>query len=104
MDVRTDINASIGSRLPGRRQATASAPAPLHLSAVIAEIFKKTSYAAGSKPGGRDVAKDMFEAGDMPLPMTILRDHEFVDGVPCGERLAVTRPGGVREKRCHADS
>ncbi len=33
----------------------------------VAEIFKKTPYVADLKPGGRYVAKDMFEAGGIPL-------------------------------------
>ena len=33
----------------------------------VAEIFKKTPYIADLKPGGKYVAKDMFEAGGIPL-------------------------------------
>src|SRR6185369_10288542 len=35
----------------------------------VAEIFKKTPYIADLKPGGKYVAKDMFEAGGVPLLM-----------------------------------
>src|SRR6201993_1247501 len=61
-----------------------STNAALHLPAVaheagikfdlfdVAEIFKKTPYVADLKPGGRYVAKDMFEAGGIPLLMKTL--------------------------------
>jgi len=32
----------------------------------VAEIFKKTPYLASLKPGGKYVAKDMWEAGACP--------------------------------------
>src|ERR1700691_1568242 len=46
----------------------------------VAEIFKKTPYVADLKPGGRYVAKDMFEAGGVPLLMKTLLDHGFLHG------------------------
>src|SRR5438034_6017546 len=46
----------------------------------VAEIFKKTPYVADLKPGGRYVAKDMFEAGGIPLLMKTLLDHGFMHG------------------------
>ena len=46
----------------------------------VAEIFKKTPYIADLKPGGRYVAKDMFEAGGVPLLMKTLLDHGFLHG------------------------
>src|SRR5436309_1695771 len=46
----------------------------------VAEIFKKTPYVADLKPGGRYVAKDMFEAGGIPLLMKTLLDHGFLHG------------------------
>jgi len=52
----------------------------------VAEIFKKTPYVADLKPGGRYVAKDMFEAGGVPLLMKTLLDHGFLHG----ECLTVT--------------
>src|SRR5438477_276725 len=33
----------------------------------VAEIFKRTPYIADLKPGGKYVAKDMFEAGEVPV-------------------------------------
>src|ERR1700761_8771805 len=46
----------------------------------VAEILKKTPYIADLKPGGRYVAKDMFEAGGVPLLMKTLLDHGFLHG------------------------
>ncbi len=69
-----------------------STNAALHLPAIahecgieftlfdVAEVFKKTPYIADLKPGGRYVAKDMFEAGGVPLLMKTLLDHGFMHG------------------------
>ena len=69
-----------------------STNAALHLPAIasecgikfdlfdVAEILKKTPYIADLKPGGRYVAKDMFEAGGIPLLMKTLLDHGFLHG------------------------
>jgi dihydroxy-acid dehydratase len=46
----------------------------------VAEIFRRTPYIADLKPGGRYVAKDMFEAGGIPLLMKTLLDHGFLHG------------------------
>ncbi|RJG45564.1 dihydroxy-acid dehydratase [Mesorhizobium sp. DCY119] len=46
----------------------------------VAEIFKKTPYIADLKPGGKYVAKDMFEAGGIPLLMKTLLDHGYLHG------------------------
>ena len=46
----------------------------------VAEIFKRTPYIADLKPGGRYVAKDMFEAGGVPLLMKTLLDHGYLHG------------------------
>jgi dihydroxy-acid dehydratase len=69
-----------------------STNAALHLPAIahecgiefdlfdVAEIFKKTPYIADLKPGGRYVAKDLFEAGGIPLLMKTLLDHGYMHG------------------------
>src|SRR6202000_223693 len=44
------------------------------------EIFKKTPYIASMKPGGKYVAKDMWEAGGMPMLMRALLDAGLLDG------------------------
>ncbi|MGD9738105.1 MAG: dihydroxy-acid dehydratase [Bauldia sp.] len=46
----------------------------------VAEIFRRTPYIADLKPGGRYVAKDMYEAGGVPMLMKTLLDHGFLHG------------------------
>jgi dihydroxy-acid dehydratase len=46
----------------------------------VAEIFKRTPYIADLKPGGRYVAKDLFEAGGIPMVMKTLLDHGYLHG------------------------
>jgi dihydroxy-acid dehydratase len=69
-----------------------STNAALHLPAIaneagikfdlfdVGEIFKKTPYIADLKPGGRYVAKDLYEVGGIPLVMKTLLDHGFLHG------------------------
>ena len=69
-----------------------STNAALHLPAIahecgidfdlfaVAEIFKKTPYLADLKPGGRFVAKDMYEAGGVPMLLKTLLDGGFLHG------------------------
>jgi dihydroxy-acid dehydratase len=69
-----------------------STNAALHLPAIanecgieftlfdVAEIFKKTPYVADLKPGGRYVAKDLFEVGGVPLLMKTLLDAGYLHG------------------------
>jgi len=69
-----------------------STNAALHLPAIahecgiafdlfdVAEIFRRTPYIADLKPGGRYVAKDLFEAGGIPLLMKTLLEHGFMHG------------------------
>jgi len=46
----------------------------------VAAIFKRTPYIADLKPGGRYVAKDMFEIGGVPVLMKALLDGGFLHG------------------------
>jgi dihydroxy-acid dehydratase len=46
----------------------------------VAEIFKRTPYIADLKPGGRFVAKDMYEAGGIPMLMKTLLDNGYMHG------------------------
>ena len=69
-----------------------STNAALHLPAIaheagikfdlfdVAEIFKRTPYIADLKPGGRYVAKDLYEVGGIPLLMKTLLDHGYLHG------------------------
>ncbi len=69
-----------------------STNAALHLPAIaheagikfdlfdVAEIFKRTPYIVDLKPGGKYVAKDLYEAGGVPLVMKTLLDAGFLHG------------------------
>src|SRR6187399_752857 len=69
-----------------------STNAALHLPAIahecgidfdlfdVAEVLKRTPYIADLKPSGRYVAKDLFEAGGVPLLMKTLLDHRYLHG------------------------
>ncbi len=69
-----------------------STNAALHLPAIaheagidfdlfeVAKIFQRTPYIADLKPGGRYVAKDLFEAGGIPLLMKALLDGGYLHG------------------------
>jgi len=83
-----------------------STNAALHLPAIaheagidfdlfeVAEIFKKTPYIADLKPGGKYVAKDMYDAGGVPMLLKTLNEGGFlhtdcltVTGKTIGENL-----------------
>ncbi len=69
-----------------------STNAALHLPAIaheagidfdlhaVAKIFRKTPYIADLKPGGRYVAKDLFEIGGVPVLMKALLDGGYLHG------------------------
>ncbi len=46
----------------------------------VVEIFKKTPYIADLKPGGRFVAKDLYEAGGIPIVIKTLFEGGFIHG------------------------
>ena len=46
----------------------------------VAKIFKKTPYLADLKPGGKYVAKDMWEAGGVPMLLKTLHDGGYIHG------------------------
>src|SRR5690606_11409204 len=46
----------------------------------VAEIFKRTPYIADLKPGGKYVAKDMYEAGGVPMLIKVLLDGGYLHG------------------------
>ncbi len=48
----------------------------------VAEVFKTTPYVADLKPGGRYVAKDMYDAGGVYMVMKTLLDGGFLDPSP----------------------
>jgi len=69
-----------------------STNAALHLPAIanevgidfdlfdVAEIFKKTPYIADLKPGGKYVAKDLFDVGGVGVVMKELLDNDLLHG------------------------
>jgi dihydroxy-acid dehydratase len=46
----------------------------------VAEIFKSTPYIADLKPGGKYVAKDMYDAGGIYMLMKTLHDNGLLHG------------------------
>lgn len=69
-----------------------STNAALHLPAIanecgidfdifdVGEIFKKTPYIADMKPGGKYVAKDLYEAGGVQMILKVLHDAGHIHG------------------------
>ncbi|TFF19721.1 dihydroxy-acid dehydratase [Jiella endophytica] len=70
----------------GSTNAALHLPAMAHEAGIefdlfdVGEIFRKTPYIGDLKPGGRYVAKDLFEAGGIPLVMKALLDGGFLHG------------------------
>jgi dihydroxy-acid dehydratase len=46
----------------------------------VAEVFRSTPYLASLKPGGKYVAKDMWEAGGVPMLMKTMLDAGLLHG------------------------
>jgi len=70
----------------GSTNAALHLPAMAHEAGIdfdlfdVGEIFKRTPYIGDLKPGGRYVAKDLFEAGGIPLVMKALLDGGYLHG------------------------
>jgi dihydroxy-acid dehydratase len=70
----------------GSTNAALHLPAMAHEAGIdfdifdVGEIFKKTPYIGDLKPGGKYVAKDLFEAGGIPLVMKALLDGGYLHG------------------------
>ena len=70
----------------GSTNAALHLPAMAHEAGIefdlfdVGEIFKRTPYIADLKPGGKYVAKDLFEAGGIPLVMKSLLEAGFLHG------------------------
>ncbi len=70
----------------GSTNAALHLPAMAHEAGIdfdlfdVGEIFRKTPYIGNLKPGGQYVAKDLFEAGGIPLVMKALLDGGFLHG------------------------
>ncbi|MBZ9817889.1 dihydroxy-acid dehydratase [Mesorhizobium sp. CA4] len=78
--------ATVVSATGGSTNAALHLPAIAHEAGIkfdlfdVVAIFEKTPYIADLKPGGKYVAKDMFEAGGIPLLMKTLLDHGYLHG------------------------
>ena len=78
--------AAVVSASGGSTNAALHLPAIAHECGIkfdlfdVAEVFKRTPYIADLKPGGKYVAKDMFEVGGIPLLMKTLLDHGYMHG------------------------
>ncbi len=78
--------ATVVAATGGSTNAALHLPAMAHEAGIkfdlfdVAAIFKRTPYLASLKPGGEYVAKDMWEAGGMPMLMRALLDGGFLHG------------------------
>lgn len=78
--------AAVVSASGGSTNAALHLPAIAHEAGIkfdlfdVAAIFERTPYMADLKPGGKYVAKDMFEAGGIPLLMKTMLDHGYLHG------------------------
>jgi dihydroxy-acid dehydratase len=78
--------AAVVSASGGSTNAALHLPAIAHEAGIefdlfdVAEVFNRTPYIADLKPGGKYVAKDMFEAGGIPLLMKTLLDEGYLHG------------------------
>src|SRR5947209_13842415 len=68
----------------------------------VAEVFRRTPYIADLKPSGRYVAKDLFEAGGVPLLMKTLLDHGYLHG-DCMTVTGRTMAENMRSVKWNAD-
>jgi dihydroxy-acid dehydratase len=67
----------------------------------VAAIFKRTPYIADLKPGGRYVAKDLYDVGGVPVLMKALLDGGYLHGdciTVTGKTLAENLQGVVLPK------
>jgi dihydroxy-acid dehydratase len=70
----------------GSTNAALHLPAMAHEAGIefdlfdVGEIFRRTPYIGDLKPGGKYVAKDLFDAGGIPLVMKALLDGGYLHG------------------------
>lgn len=77
----TVVAASGGSTNAGLHLPAMAAEAGIDFDLMeVCEIFKKTPYVADLKPGGNYVAKDMYEAGGVPMLLKTLYEGGFLHG------------------------
>src|SRR5690349_1998822 len=68
----------------------------------VAAIFKRTPYLASLKPGGEYVAKDMWEAGGVPMLLRTLLDGGFIHG-DCMTVTGKTIAENIRDVKFNPD-
>ena len=78
--------ATIVSATGGSTNAALHLPAIAHECGIkfnlddVVNIFKRTPYLADLKPGGQYVAKDVYEAGGVPIIIKTLHEGGFIHG------------------------
>ncbi len=78
--------AAIVAATGGSTNAALHLPAMAHEAGIefnlfdVAEIFKKTPYIANLRPGGKYVAKDLYEVGGVGVVLKELLDNGFIHG------------------------
>ncbi len=78
--------AAIVAATGGSTNAVLHLPAMAHEAGIdfnlfdVAEIFKKTPYIANLRPGGKYVAKDLFDVGGVGIVIKELLDHGYMHG------------------------
>ena len=83
-----DNAARVVAATGGSTNAALHLPAMAHEAGIeytlfdVAEAFKSTPYIADLKPGGKYVAKDMYEAGGVYMALRALLDGGFLDPEP----------------------
>ena len=91
-----------------------STNAALHLPAIdnecgidfdifaVGEIFKKTPYITDMKPGGKYVAKDLYEAGGVQMILKVLLDAGYIHG-DCMTVTGKTMAENLRDVKFNPD-
>jgi dihydroxy-acid dehydratase len=78
--------AAIVAATGGSTNAALHLPAIAHEAGIkfdlfdVAEIFKRTPYLANLRPGGKYVAKDLFDVGGVGIVLKELLDNGFIHG------------------------
>lgn len=78
--------AAIVAATGGSTNAALHLPAMAHEAGIkfdlfdVAEIFKRTPYIANLRPGGKYVAKDLYDVGGVGIVLKELLDHGFIHG------------------------
>ena len=97
----------------GSTNAALHLPAMAHEAGIefdlfdVGEIFRKTPYIGDLKPAGKYVAKDLFDAGGIPLVMKALLDGGYLHGdcmTVTGKTIAENLDNGEVERPTRTSS